>query len=137
MYHHPGVLLARAMLAAGAVVVCGWFVLGARQAHEADQASRIVNQRGPITASQAKHADSLLRSAGRLNPDSQVEILRGELAYHRNDRKRASRLFADVVLREPMNVSAWYWLAQAPPSPDAFKYALAKVAQLEPHLPPS
>ena len=66
-----------------------------------------------LSAAQAAHANSLLRAAGTLNPDQQVNLLRGDVAALRNQTPRAARIFQRVADREPMNINAWVLLARA------------------------
>ncbi|MBV9193484.1 MAG: hypothetical protein JO168_05015 [Solirubrobacterales bacterium] len=127
--------LLRAAVAVLALVVCAWFALGARQAHELSAAGNLITTPGALTRPQAAHAEAMLRAAATLNPDSQVDVLRGRLALTQGQRARATNLFTRVAEREPMNVVAWYWLAQDPQSYGAWLVALARVAQLEPRLP--
>jgi len=59
----------------GAVIVCAWFVLGARQAHEIDQATNIVTVPRQ-SAAKLRAAARDLHAAALLNPDRTVDILR-------------------------------------------------------------
>jgi hypothetical protein len=95
-----------------ALVLCAWFGLGIVQAHDTNTATTIINEPG-MSAKQAKHVRALLRGAGTLNPDLQVQLLRGRLALLENDRARAVGIFRDATRREPMNVQAWLLLAEA------------------------
>jgi hypothetical protein len=128
-------LIVRTAVIAAALVVCAWFVLGIRQAHDLARATSIVSGPGSIGPRQARRASALLRSAAVLNPDAQVDLLKGQLAFREGHRANAGRLFADVAKREPMNLTAWFWLAQAPENHQAWLFALARVAQLEPKVP--
>jgi predicted Zn-dependent protease len=105
--------VARAALAVFAVIACAWFALGIRQAHDTNQAQAIVSGQQSLTAGQAAHVDSLLKAAGTLNPDLQIDLLRGEAALLRHDRPRAMRSFESIVHREPDNLQGWVLLAQA------------------------
>jgi predicted Zn-dependent protease len=106
-------LLARAAAVSLAVVVCAWFALGIRQADDTNTAASIVGGASTLSAQQGAHADSVLRAAGTLNPDSQVDLLRGAVALREHQQQRAARILESVVAREPMNVEAWALLAQA------------------------
>jgi hypothetical protein len=130
-------LVVRTVVIAASLIVCAWFALGIRQAHDLARATSIVSGPGSVGPGQARQASALLRSAAVLNPDSQVDLLKGQLAFRDGDRASAGRLFADVAKREPMNLMAWFWLAQAPENHQAWLIALARVAQLEPQVPDS
>jgi hypothetical protein len=96
-----------------AVLVAAWFVVGARQAHDVASAEKIISGPAPVSAADAAHARSLLSSAAFLNPDAQVDILRGRLALARHDNAGALRILERVVHREPLNLAAWVATAQA------------------------
>jgi predicted Zn-dependent protease len=100
-------------LALVSLVVCAWFVLSIRQAQATTAASAIVTGTSRLPAAQAEHVASLLSSAQTLNPDRQVDVLRGELELGQGDRVAARRILEQVVAREPENVLAWEWLARA------------------------
>jgi uncharacterized protein HemY len=123
--------MTRVALVACALVACAWFALGIRQAHQIARATSIVSLPRPPTAAQARGADSLLRSAATLNPDLEVDVLRGRLARARGDLPAARRILRSVVSREPDNVEAWIWLARASNgSPATFRLAVRRVEQL-------
>jgi len=107
------VVLARASVLVVAVIACAWFVVGIRQAHDTAAATSIITSQSALSAGQVAHARSLLSAAGSLNPDSQVEVLSGRLAYVENDRPSAVSSFERVLRREPSNVHVWLLLAEA------------------------
>ena len=116
-----------------AIVVCAWFVLGIRQAHEINRATSIIAQTGTIPAAQLRAAAAALRSAGTLNPDAGVTILRARLAVKQQDPRRAERILKTVVRDEPMNLEAWIWLAGVSLiDPPEARIALAHIARLDP-----
>ena len=118
-----------------ALVVCVWFALGIRQAHETSAAGTIVNGSRVPSAVTASHARSLLREAATLNPDSQVDLLRATLALRESDLSTAARLARSVTRREPMNVQAWLLLAEAAPNnASVVDAAVGRMAQLDPIL---
>lgn len=128
--------LAGALILAFALAVCAWFVLGIRQAREIAQATSIVTQPGALTASQSARAASLLRSAGTLNPDSTVDLLRARLAIRRHEPGRAKRIVEGVTQREPKNIEAWYTLAEVSGNdPRTLVLALKRVNELERNRP--
>ncbi len=106
-------VLARASVLVVAVIACAWFVVGIRQAHDTAAATSIITHRGGLSAAQVAHARSLLSAAGSLNPDSQVEVLSGRLAYVENERSSAVSIFENVLRREPANVQVWLLLSEA------------------------
>jgi hypothetical protein len=96
-----------------AVVAVAWFALGIRQAHDTTAAAAIVTGTSPLAPSQARHVSGLLHSAGELNPDTQVDVLRGELDLGQGERVAARRILERVTAQEPDNALAWEWLARA------------------------
>jgi predicted Zn-dependent protease len=106
-------MIGRVALTLLAVLVCAWFVLGSRQAHDLDTATAIVDASSAPSAQEAARARSLLSSASTLNPDRQVEIERGMLALARGHSARAISILEGVTRAEPMNLVAWVDLAQA------------------------
>jgi len=118
-----------------AAIVCAWFAIGIRQAHDTAKASSILSAGAPLNASQAAHVTALLRGAKLLNPDEQVAVLRGELAIRRNDLAAARNILRAVARAEPMNLQAWVWLAKASSNdPSTFLLALLHINQLEPRV---
>jgi predicted Zn-dependent protease len=104
---------ARASVVVFAVAACGWFALAARASDDLDRASAIVSAKARLTPAQAARARSLLDSAGTLNPDTAVDLLRAKVALGRNDEPGAVRTILSVTRREPLNLQAWVALAQA------------------------
>jgi predicted Zn-dependent protease len=124
--------------AAFAVLMCAWFALGIRQAHDTDRAAAIASQSTVISAAQAPTASSLLHDAGLLNPDQHVNVLRAQVALERGDAARSRQIVEDVTRAEPQNLEAWLWLAHASGSDRALFYrALRRVRLLEPSVPRS
>ncbi len=125
--------LIRVLSIAGALVVCAWFALGIRQAHDTAQANTILSNSSSLSVGQAEHVDSLLHSAGFLNPDRQVSVLRAQVALQRGDHKMAQAILQGVVRAEPQNAQAWLALARAATNRQTFDRALSVIAHL---LPP-
>ena len=117
-----------------AVVVCAWFVLGIRQAHDTARATAIIASANTPSAAQAAHVRSLLRAAGTLNPDLQLDVIRGQLALFRGDNADATRILESVVRREPLNVEAWVYLARAAFNVNRHEFGIAaqRIAVLDP-----
>ena len=118
-----------------ALLVAAWFGLGAVQARDTDRATAVLTSQARITAAQAREIDGWLNSAGVLNPDRTVTLLRGRAAMARGDRGRARSLFESVVRAEPQNLEAWVALAQAASSAAQFRAALDRARSLEPLIP--
>jgi predicted Zn-dependent protease len=124
---------ARLSIVVVVVVVCAWFGLGIRQAHDISSATSIVAQTGTIPATELRAAASALQSAQTLDPDDEVAILRGRLAVKEQDPRRAERILKTVVRDEPMNLEAWIWLAGVSLiDPPEARIALAHIARLDP-----
>jgi predicted Zn-dependent protease len=86
---------------------------------------------------QARHLGALLDEARPLNPDSEVDLLRAELATERGERVLARAILAPVLRHEPMNIDAWVALARASQDdPRTFELALRRARQLAPAVPP-
>jgi hypothetical protein len=97
----------------GALFVCAWFALGIRQAHDTQQAMTIVGVQPHASAAQARRVNSLLSAAGLLNPDQEVNVLRGQIALERGDARRARAILLAVTRREPRDLQGWLWLLHA------------------------
>jgi predicted Zn-dependent protease len=126
----------RASLGLLAIAICAWFVLGVRQARDTARATALVNSSTQLSSADGARARSLLNSAGTLNPDLTVDMLRGQLALDENDNRRAAQILASVTRREPMNLDAWVLLAQATQTGDrqAFARAIRAVGTLDPRI---
>jgi hypothetical protein len=124
---------ARLSICVVAILVCAWFALGIRQAHDISRATNIVAQPGAIPATDLRAAASALHAAAPLDPDHEVDILRGRLAVKEQDPRRAERILKTVVRDEPMNLEAWIWLAGVSLiDPPEARIALAHIARLDP-----
>ncbi len=122
----------RALTGVLAVVLCGWFALGVRQAHDLSRAEAIVSSSSGLSARQARPVQSLLQAASTLNPDQRVNLVRGEVAALESQTPRAARIFAQVADREPLNINAWLLLAQADYGQGApLARALSHIGQLD------
>lgn len=126
---------ARVAIVGLAVVVCAWFAVGIRQAHDIDRATSIVAAANVPTPAQAQRAQSLLDSAAWLYPGTEVDVLKGRLAIERGRRAQAVAIERRVTAREPLNVDGWVWLAQSYTNPTLGTRALSHVAQLAPKVP--
>jgi Flp pilus assembly protein TadD len=123
----------RAALLALALAAAAWFAIGARQARDTNQASSIIATGGPLSRAQAAHASALLGSAGFLNPDSEVDVLRARLERARGDVAGARAILNRVVAREPDDAEAWFQLASSSAgSPSTFVRAVFNFLRLDP-----
>jgi predicted Zn-dependent protease len=105
--------LARYGLALVALLVSAWFGLGFYQAQQTGKASALIGGGNRLSARQAQQARSTLDSAGTLNPDRAVDVLRGQLATDQRDYASAIRILSAVTAREPLNLTAWAELGVA------------------------
>jgi predicted Zn-dependent protease len=114
MGDHPGMpSLARYGLALLALVVAAWFGVSWYQAQQTGKASALVNAGGRLSAAQVRQARDALRAAGTLNPDLQVDVLRGQLELDQGRYRAAIRVLDSVTAREPLNLTAWAELGVA------------------------
>ena len=131
--HHVRVLTRVAVLAV-AIVACAWFALGARQARDIADATVIASNGSHLSKSQASRARSLLSDAGTLNPDTQVDLLRAQVALDAGDRPQALRTIRSVTAREPQNILAWLWLERAAPNLTTFDVGAFHILILAPKV---
>ncbi len=96
-----------------ALVSCAWFALGIRQAHDTTRAQAILSASRPLSQAEAHQAASLLDHAGVLNPDREVQVLRGRLALVQGRKAEALSILSAVTQAEPRSREAWLWVAQA------------------------
>jgi hypothetical protein len=123
----------RIVAAMCALCVAAWFAIGTRQALGTDDATAIVTTARMISPAQARRADALLHEAGLLNPDQEVNILRGAATLEAGHQLAAQRIFEAVTRAEPQNLEAWLWLAHASGTNQRlFVRALDRVRELEP-----
>jgi Flp pilus assembly protein TadD len=103
--------LAQAATVAVAVVICAWFALGFVQARDTSRATALLTRATPLSRAEAARTGSLLGSAGTLNPDLTVDVLRGALQSEERNYAAAERTLLSVTRREPDNLEAWVQLA--------------------------
>ena len=125
----------RAAIGAVAIVAALWFACGARQARDLDRATAIVDSGARLSATQAERADSLLNAAGQLKPDTQVALVRSQVALASGHRDAAERLARAVTRQEPRNPQAWLALTRASITPTEGAIALQRLAALVPYVP--
>ncbi len=126
-------LLTRTACALVALIIAGWFVIGVRQAHGINAATAIITRSSTLSPSDARRADALLHEAKLLNPDQQVNILRGAVSLRSGHPLAAQRILLGVIHAEPQNLEAWLSLARAATRNEhLFTLALDQVRRLEP-----
>jgi hypothetical protein len=129
-------VVVRGVLVVAAVMVAAWFALGVRQSHDVDVASDIIGAPGRLPPGAAAHAASLLRSAGQLNPDLSVDLLRSQLALRSGDAAGARAIALSVTRSEPEDIDAWLAYGTASAHYAAgFTLALRHLNQLAPPVP--
>jgi len=134
--HHVAL---RSALGLCAAALCGWFVLGAVQAHDQARATALIDRAGTPSAALTSHILHLLDVAGTLNPDRDIALLRSQ-AQSRAGRDAAALSTARRVARtEPQNIDAWTVLAFAaqPVAPAQARLARAQQRRLAPPVPPA
>ncbi len=116
-----------------ALATCAWFALGIRQAHEVDAATNIITAGHRPSPPQLAAAAGHLRAGGFLNPDREVDILRGRLAILQGRLAQARRILSEVTRAEPMNLEAWIWYTGASLGvPRLARLGTARIAALDP-----
>lgn len=127
-------LIGRISLALLAAAACAWFIVGIRQTHALASANALIGG-SRISAGQAQHARSLLDTAGWLNPDSEVDLLRAKLDVEQECYAAARRVIYAVLRSEPENARAWLALGHASQGdPKAFFAAVLELRKLVPRV---
>ena len=96
----------------GGLVVLGvlgvaWFFIGARQAHELDSATTLINHQAGNSTRASEQTLALLRSADFLLPGNEADLLRASLALQRREYAKARRLIGRATRSEPDDLNAW------------------------------
>jgi predicted Zn-dependent protease len=94
-------LVARAAVAVLAIVVIAWLAVMERNQRLQATSLELVKSR------QGSRAESNLKRARFLNPDSTPDLTRAALFLSQGERGRALALLKQVVRREPDNLRAW------------------------------
>lgn len=128
--------LGRVAAAILALVVAAWFVLAARQAHDTASAQAIVTGRLTLSPRSASRIYSLLDSAGTLNPDRMVKLIRAETEIEQARNRQAIALLLSVAKDEPLNREVWAFLARAAvdDEPALTQKAIVRLGALEPPM---
>ena len=121
----------RVVLLLIALALTGWFALAVHQAVDTNRATGLIMPRA--TQAQLRHAAALIGSAGALNPDRSVDILRAQVELDEHHEAKARAILKRVAAAEPENALAWVWLAKASVNdPPDFYRAAFRVDQLVP-----
>jgi hypothetical protein len=126
-------------LAAGAAVLCAWFVLGTVQAHDENVATALIDGHGAPSPALTTRILRLLDIAGTLNPDRDIALLRSQAQTRAGRDAAAVRTARAATRAEPLNIDAWTVLAFAaqPIDPAEARLARARQASLAPPVPPA
>jgi hypothetical protein len=116
----------RLALAGLALLVSAWFALGWVQEHDTGRATALLARSQAPSPRAISQARSLLATAGTLNPDRQVDLDRGHVAFDLHEYPAAIRILKAVTQAEPQNVFAWIQLGYT--AGGAGQIALAGVA---------
>jgi hypothetical protein len=137
--HNPAVLALRLALVALSVVVCAWFIQGEVQTHDENRATALIDQPGTPAAALTAKVLHLLDSAGTLNPDRDIDLLRAQAQTRAGESAAALATVAPVVRDEPQNIDAWVVLGLAAQRDDPRLASLAREKELElaPPVPPA
>jgi hypothetical protein len=129
--------LLRWPLAVGAAALCAWFVLGTVQAHDENVATALIDNTGTPSPALTHRILSLLDTAGTLNPDRDIALLRSQAQTRAGRDAAAVRTARAVTRAEPLNIDAWTVLAFAaqPIDPAQARLARAHQASLAPPVP--
>jgi hypothetical protein len=121
----------RLALVAFAVAAVGWLALGEVQTRDLDHATDLTARAGTPSAALTQQILGLLDTAGTLNPDRNVALLRSQ-AQTRAGRSGAAVRTALVVARaEPRNIDAWVVLGFAAGNVDPKLAARARAKERE------
>jgi predicted Zn-dependent protease len=129
-------VLARAAVAAVALLVLAYLAVGLRNVDLAERGERLAALQDP-TAAQVDEAADLLERARLLDPDTRPLLVEGRLLAARGD-DEGRALLERAVEREPDNVLAWSVLAVATQEADPARSreAQARMRELSPPVPP-
>jgi thioredoxin-like negative regulator of GroEL len=121
----------RVLLAVLAAAAVAWFVLLGVQSHATDAATSLAG-RSHLSTAQARHADSLLGTAGVLYPGQEVGVLRAKVAFASGNVTRARRLAAQAAHAEPGNPEAWLELTDVSHGTPELQRAFRHLVSLAP-----
>jgi Tfp pilus assembly protein PilF len=121
-------VIARVGVGLVAVLVLAWLAVMERDTR--------LQARGlsAVQAGKVAPAESDLRRAGFLNPDTTPELSRALLVFGKGDPARAAAMLEHVIRREPQNISAWgeLYVVTRKSDPATAARATAAFARLDP-----
>jgi hypothetical protein len=122
----------RVCIGLAAVVVLAWLGVMLRDERLAERGAEALQPGTPPSA--LARAETDLRRAGLLNPDSEPEVDLALVHRMRGDDERGRAVIEDVVRREPENLVAWTVLGvlARDRDPAAYERALAAHRRLDP-----
>jgi Tfp pilus assembly protein PilF len=128
---------ARVAIAALAVAACAWFVIGVIQSNNESRATALIDGSGTPTPAQTAQIQDWLDTAGTLNPDRNIDLLRAQAEVRAGQSAKALVLMKRVVRDEPRNADAWvvFGFAAQAQSPALARMAHAQVLKLAPPVP--
>jgi hypothetical protein len=128
-------VLARAAVAAVALLALAYLAIGLRNVDLAERGERLAALPDP-TPAQVDEAADLLERARLLDPDTRPLLVEGRLLVARGDDEGRAML-ERAVEREPDNVVAWSVLALATheADPARSREARARMRELSPPVP--
>ena len=114
-------------------VVCA----GHLQAHDENRATALIDSSGTPSRALTAQILHLLDTAGTLNPDRDIALLRSQALTRAGRGAAAVRTAQSVTRAEPLNIDAWTVLAFAaqPIDPAQARLARAHQASLAPPVP--
>jgi hypothetical protein len=129
-------MLARAAVAAVALLAIAYLAIGIRNVDLAERGERLAALPDP-TPAQVDEAADLLESARLLDPDTRPLLVEGRMLAAQGDAEGRA-LLDRAVEREPDNVLAWSVLALATQEADPARSreAQARMRELSPPVPP-
>ena len=128
----------RAALVLGAAIACAWFVLGAIQTRDQNQATALIDSVSTPTPALTARILHMLDTAQTLNPDRTVDLLRVQALIRSGHQSAGLRVAERLVAAEPLNIDAWTVLGFAARSghPVQFRLAERKLRELAPPVSP-
>jgi hypothetical protein len=113
--------------------VCAWFGLGIHESHEVSLATGILSAPQQPSRAELARAAAALSSAGLLNPDREIDVLKGRVAVKRGQVPLARSILRAVTRAEPQNLDAWIWFTGASLGDHAdTQLGAGRIAQLDP-----
>jgi hypothetical protein len=121
-------MVARAVVAMVAVCMIAWLGVMERDGRLQARADAAIHARD------LARAESDLRGARLLNPNTAPDVTRAVLYRARGQRRRAIALLEDVVRREPDNLTAWsaLHLSATGSDPSVSRRSLIALQRLDP-----